>query len=46
MSDAEAEPPSEPVVEPPVNWRLIYCGVLGWLVVMIVLMRLFTEVYS
>lgn len=47
MSDVDAEPPVEPTnAEPPVNWRLIYWGILGWLVVMIVLMRIFTEVYS
>jgi len=37
MSDTE---------ESNVNWRFVYGLVLVWLVVMIVLMRLFTEVFS
>lgn len=32
--------------EPVVYWRWIYTGVLVWLVVMIVLMRLLTKVYA
>lgn len=32
--------------EPRVNWRLIYGAVLAWLIVMIVLMRLLTTVFS
>ena len=30
----------------PHRWRYVYGAVLAWLVVMIVLMRLFTEAYS
>jgi len=37
MSDTE---------ESNVNWRMVYGAVLIWLVVMIVLMRLFTKVFS
>jgi len=36
----------EEVQEPRVRWRLVYGAVLAWLVVMILLMRLFTEVFS
>jgi hypothetical protein len=32
--------------EPHVNWRYIYGAVLVWLIVMILLMRLFTTVFS
>lgn len=32
--------------EKPINWRMIYGVILAWLILMIVLMRLFTEAYS
>lgn len=36
----------EPTKEPPVNWRFVYGAVLAWLVAMVVLMRLFTQITS
>jgi len=36
----------EEPIEPRINWRLVYGAVLAWLVVMILLMRLFTKVFS
>lgn len=32
--------------EPRIDWRIVYGAVLAWLVVMILLMRLFTQVFS
>jgi hypothetical protein len=34
------------IPEARVNWRLVYGAVIGWLILMIVLMRLFTTTFA